>query len=333
MLFNDNFQSVSAYSEQVHDFLSLHLIAPSPVNYSVIYLYITKENPQLNAAIDLQLKKDVLITADFMEELFARFVSLRHQFDQTILNPFEQSLANTLEKINLQVSNENKTSDSLEKLDKILTNTKHHNSLEGIVNFLFGTISNTQIQHQNLSKELIKAQQELHQLKDKLEISKNEAIVDSLTGLLNRRGCDEKLKDLNSNETHSSLAIDIDHFKKINDQFGHFVGDKVIQRIASTIKKNISEQDLAIRYGGEEFVVVMVNKNAQQAEKTAEKIRLDIANMKLVQRDSNVPLPPISVSIGIAENNNTPNWQELFKQADTALYQAKNTGRNRCVCA
>ena len=152
-------------------------------------------------------------------------------------------------------------------------------------------------------------------------------------GLLNRRGCDDKLQSLDFSGTHSSLAIDIDHFKKINDVFGHFVGDKVIQRIAKTIKSHVSEQDLAVRYGGEEFLVVMTNKSIPEAKKVAENIRLSVAKMKLIQKETNTQLPPISVSIGIAQSGDTHDWTSLFEQADDALYKAKNSGRNRCICA
>jgi diguanylate cyclase len=170
-------------------------------------------------------------------------------------------------------------------------------------------------------------------LQYKLASSRQEALVDSLTGLLNRRGCDDKLQALSFDDTHSSLAIDIDHFKKINDNFGHFVGDKVIQRIAKTIESHIEDTDLAVRFGGEEFVVIMTNKSIPEAKITAEKIRISIEKMKLIQRETNTYLPTISVSIGIAQNKNTLDWSSLFKLADDALYQAKNSGRNRCICA
>lgn len=87
-----------------------------------------------------------------------------------------------------------------------------------------------------------------------------------------------------------------------------------------------------MRFGGEEFVVVMVNKTMTQAHEVAEKIRLAIAQLKLVQRDSKAYLPKISVSIGIAQRQEELSWTALFEQADTALYQAKNSGRNRSVC-
>ncbi len=268
MSFEDNYQVTSKFSEHVHDFLSSHLIAPTPSNYAVVYLYISNENELLSAAIDRQLQKGEAIDANFLDDLFSRYVSFSQQVDK-----------------------EKKAANSLKKLDKILTNTEHHAPLENIVSYLFSTINNAKSQRQTLSQELTSTQQEINQLKEKLASSREEALVDSLTGLLNRRGCDEKLQALNLNDTHSSLAIDIDHFKAVNDKFGHFIGDKVIQRIAKTIKDHIGKQDLAVRFGGEEFVVIMSNKTLYQAKEVAELIRNSIANMKLIQRETNTYLP------------------------------------------
>ena len=333
MPFEDNYQVTSKFSEHVHDFLTSHLIPPTPVNYSVVYLYISNENEMLSAAIDKQLQKGEVITADFLAELFSRYVSYSQEVESSVLQPFEETLTKALKKISQQVSNEDKATVNLEKLDKILAKTTNNASLENIVNYLVSTIDKTKSQHQALSKELNATQQEMSMLKGKLASSREEARVDALTGLLNRRGCDEELQSLNLEDTHTSLAIDIDHFKKVNDNFGHLIGDKVIQRVAKAIESQIGEEDIAVRFGGEKFVVVMVHKNLNQARKTAEKIRNHIGNLKLIQRESNTYLPPISVSIGIAQNTEATNWVSLFNQADQALYQAKNAGRNCCICA
>ena len=221
---------------------------------------------------------------------------------------------------------------NLKKAEKALSKHEYHKSMQNIVAFLMSSITTSQQQHSDLSLELTHACGEVSFLKSKLKAARHEAIVDSLTGLFNRRGCDVKLQELDIEQVHSSLAIDIDHFKNINDQFGHFIGDKVIQRIAKVIKSSISDKDIAVRFGGEEFVVVMVNKTMSQAHEIAEKIRLAISGLKLMQRDSKAYLPSISVSIGIAERQDELNWTALFEQADTALYQAKNTGRNKSVC-
>lgn len=333
MSLEDNYQVTSKFSEHAHDFLSSHLIAPTPANYAVVYLYISNENELLTAAIDKQLQQGNMITADFLADLFSRYVSFSQQVESTVLAPFEETLTKTINNISQQVNKENKAASNLKKLDKILSSTAHDSSLESIVNYLMTTINNARTQHKSLSQELTSTQQEINQLKEKLASSREEALIDSLTGLLNRRGCDEKLQTLSHEDTHSSLAIDIDHFKSVNDTFGHFIGDKVIQRISKAIKEHVDNNDLAVRFGGEEFVVVMVNKTLFEAKSIAEKIRESIAKMKLLLKDTNTYLPPISVSIGVAENTNTKSWVELFEQADQALYKAKNTGRNRCICA
>jgi diguanylate cyclase len=332
MSFEDDYQITSKFSEHTHDFLSSHLIAPTPVNYSVIYLYISNENEMLSAAIDKKLQQGKLITVNFIADLFKRYVSFSQQIENTVLAPFEETLSKTLEQISKQVSNEDKAVNNLQKLDKILAKSKNNTAMDNIVNYLFNTINNTKAQHETLSKKLTITQKEINQLKDKLASSRQEALVDSLTGLLNRRGCDEKLHKLDHADTHSSLAIDIDHFKKVNDTFGHFIGDKVIQHIAKTIQSHIGEKDIAVRFGGEEFVVVIANTAIDEAQRIAEKIRVSISKMKLKQRDTNTYLPPISVSIGIAQNDNISEWNALFEQADNALYQAKSSGRNCCIC-
>ncbi len=333
MFFDTSYQVTSQFSEHTHDFLSSHSIKPTPVNYFVIYLYICNDNKLLTIEIDKQLKEKKAISTDFITDLFKRFISDTQQVDSSILAPFEDAMSKTLQKLAAQVSNENKTEKSLQKLDKILTDANQKTSSESVVNYLLSTINTAKTQHQAMSQELISTQQKMNQLKDKLASSREEALIDSLTGLLNRRGCDEKLKKFDFKKNHSSLAIDIDHFKKVNDTFGHFIGDKVIQCIAKTIQNHISEQDLAVRFGGEEFVVVIANKPIKQAHVIAEKIRNSVEKMRLKQKESNTYLPPISISIGIAQNNKSTNWTTLFEQADNALYQAKNAGRNRCICA
>lgn len=333
MLSHDNFQAASQYSKITHTFLNKYEIPPTPVNYSVIYLYTSNLNAELKKEIDRQITATGTVDAIFIDHLFIKFVSNAEHIEKSILTPFEASLSEILDKMNQQAACDKILVSHLEKADKALAKTEHHKSLHKVVNFLFGTINSSQLQHRALSEELAKTCEEVTLLKAKLQESRQEAIVDALTGLLNRRGCDDLLKDINIDDVHCSLAIDIDHFKKINDQFGHFVGDKVIQRVASVIKDNVGENDLAVRYGGEEFVVVMVNKAMAEAKKVAEEIRQAINELKLVQRQTNVFLPPISVSIGIAELDNDVTWPSLFKRADQALYQAKNAGRNCCICA
>lgn len=318
-------------SEQTQAFLSTHLIAPTPVNYSVIYLYFTQKNDKLIEVIEDKIASDELFSSAFMDNLFSRFVSYSHHLEKTFIDPFEEVLTGALDKIFEQVNNEKKVGDNLKKLQLLLSDEENSMKPAAIAKFMINITESANIAHQTLSNDLSYVQSKMKQLKLTLQSSRQEALVDALTGLLNQRGCEEKLKDLNIDDVHSSLSIDIDNFKSINEQFGHLIGDKVIQRVAKTIKQHIGHQDLAIRFGGEEFIVVMANKNIDAANITAENIRLAITKMRLIQRESNTYLPAISVSIGIAENSNVMNWTSLFEQADNALYQAKNAGKNCCI--
>jgi diguanylate cyclase len=333
MFSTDDYEASCEYNEKTQAFLAEHIISPTPMNYSVIYLYITNEKHDLTTAINDHLAGDSLFENEFMEKMFSRFISFQEKVDKNILSPFEKRLTQTIKKLKNQVCNETKSAESLKKIDNILAKTKYHDSLESVVSFLMGTIDSTHSQHTKLAAELSHTNDEINTLKKALEQSRNDALVDSLTGLLNRRGCKEKLKTLSLEDIHSSLFIDIDHFKEVNDKFGHFIGDKVLQLIAKIIKKNITTEDLAVRHGGEEFLVVMTNKSITEAKEVAERIRIATSNMKLIQRDTNTCLPPISVSIGLADSKGTDDWSSFFEEADDALYQAKSAGRNRCVCS
>jgi len=331
MLIKDNYQETLKISEETNLFLFDYKISPSPENYSVIYLYNSQSNSEVTKLIDQKINNSETLDPEFMQHLFHNFVSNSQNIEKAILAPFEKIITQSLSSLESQVANEEAMQINLEKADKVLAQSDDNTSLQQVVKFLVKAIEKSKFQHQSLTNELNKTSSEVHQLKAKLEESRNEALLDALTGLWNRRGCEENLKDVELNNNHASLAIDIDHFKLVNDQFGHFIGDNVIKRVAKSIKENIAETDIAVRYGGEEFVVVLLNKTKIEASKVAEKIRMAIHQLKLIQRESNTQLPPISVSIGITQVASDSAWLSVFQRADSALYQAKNSGRNCCV--
>jgi len=326
-----SFQEVMKIGDETKQFMLAHHIAPTPNHYSVIYCYFTNENTLLNQKLDKHLAADKSVDAVFISALHSEFLSNTQQIDDIVFTPFEETLSSSLVQLDNQVSSEQEAMSNLNKIEDTLSRLGEYKPLQSIITFLLNAIGQSQTQHKSLSSELYKASQEVGLLKNKLEESRQEALIDTLTGLLNRRGCDKRLQELSLNNIHSSLVIDIDHFKNVNDSFGHSVGDKVIQLVAKTIKDHVSDDDISVRYGGEEFVVILSNKSQSIAHKIAEKIRSAISTLKLVQRKSNTQLPSITVSIGIAELQKNMSWPTLFNNADQALYQAKNSGRNCCV--
>ncbi|MCM2292194.1 PleD family two-component system response regulator [Allorhizobium sp. BGMRC 0089] len=164
------------------------------------------------------------------------------------------------------------------------------------------------------------------------------AVTDSLTGLSNRRYLDRHLEILlqrarTRKRPLSVCLIDIDRFKQVNDLHGHDVGDEVLREFAARIRSAVRGADLACRYGGEEFVVVMPDTQAEVAGKVAERLR------EIIEQDpfllSSGKRLPMTASIGIATvtDENSLSQEQLLRQADQALYQAKKEGRNRVVSA
>lgn len=282
-------------------------------------------------AIDELLLTDQAIDSVVLESLFNEHISNTTVIESNLISPLEETLKSTLASIDTQVLNEREAMINLDKADRALAKLNQHKSLHQVISFVVKSINHSQDQRQTLTEKLNNTSNEVNNLRLQLEESRNEANIDSLTGLLNRRRCERKLQEISLDLGHSSLAIYIDHFKKVNDNFGHFIGDKVIQQVAKVIKKTVDTEDIAVRFGGEEFLVVLTNKSIEHANTIAEKIRHSVEHMKLVQRQTKTQLPPISVSIGLAEVEHDESWNALFKRADQALYQAKNSGRNRCV--
>lgn len=167
------------------------------------------------------------------------------------------------------------------------------------------------------------------------EAMHEQATHDQLTGLFNRRYLDTTLpRELHrAHRNHSELAIamiDIDHFKRFNDSFGHEAGDLVLQEIGTILRTQLRRSDIACRYGGEELLVIMPDAGAKDACEHLEQVRGLIGKMKLSHHGAD--LPPITVSVGIAEafvHGQEP--KALLRASDIALYQAKNSGRDRIV--
>lgn len=172
-------------------------------------------------------------------------------------------------------------------------------------------------------------------IQSKLEEQKLLAVLDPLTGLPNRAAYDDKMIELLGKDSAQAMPLsmvvcDIDHFKLVNDNFGHLAGDKVLRLVAKILRGGLRESDFIGRYGGEEFVVVMPQTSVEQAKEMMDKLRRVIQ-----QSPFNFKGQPVSVTVsfGVAGLNPAESAEGLFSRADTALYRAKEEGRNRCIIA
>jgi two-component system cell cycle response regulator len=173
-------------------------------------------------------------------------------------------------------------------------------------------------------------------LRANLDHSLELAVTDQLTGLHNRRYMVGQLEALMrragaGGEPVSVLVIDIDHFKRVNDSFGHDVGDEVLREFAVRLASNVRAIDLPVRHGGEEFVVVMPDTDLEAARRVAERIRLHVAGSPFRVMDGQEALT-VTISIGVATSSGPEDQSStLLKRADEAVYIAKSQGRNRVI--
>jgi two-component system cell cycle response regulator len=173
-------------------------------------------------------------------------------------------------------------------------------------------------------------------LRENLDQSLELAVTDQLTGLHNRRYMETQLDALvrravvGGGEPVALLVIDIDHFKKVNDGFGHAVGDEVLREFAVRLASNVRAIDLPVRFGGEEFVVVMPETELADAHRIAERIRLHVAGSPFRVLEG-AELLTVTISIGVAASVAEDTPVKLIKRADEAMYEAKTHGRNRVI--
>ncbi|QIC61019.1 GGDEF domain-containing protein [Acinetobacter schindleri] len=188
--------------------------------------------------------------------------------------------------------------------------------------------SNAHTKSESLFTAIQRLQQMLQQ-RDALEFRlKNIAHSDPLTGLANRFALEEYTRFLESHPSQFSqtclMIIDIDHFKQVNDQYGHIIGDEVIQFVAQCLKDNVRTSDLLVRYGGDEFLVLIENIDFDNARKIADKIRSEVEDAYILSENGDQI--QVSVSVGVAIG--AQSWISLFTKADKALFVAKGQGRN-----
>lgn len=166
------------------------------------------------------------------------------------------------------------------------------------------------------------------------------ATLDALTGFYNRRQLEERIKQEVANAKRQKAPLcgimtDIDFFKSVNDTYGHAVGDLVLKTIAKIIRGQLREYDIAGRYGGEEFSILLPFTKINEAQMVAERLRKTIEgkliDISKVNPDSETKKINVTLSLGVYEMQENDNDEDLLKKADKALYQAKNTGRNKVV--
>jgi diguanylate cyclase (GGDEF)-like protein len=184
-----------------------------------------------------------------------------------------------------------------------------------------------------LARRMSASNTKMREQQQEKERAERDAMADGLTGVHNRRWLDDRMprfiaRHRHDNEPFAAMLLDVDHFKKFNDTYGHAVGDAVLRSVAAVAVSVLRPTDAVARYGGEEFVILLPETDLDGARLAAERVRMRIAATPVEATPGQV-VPPVNVSIGVVVLDASETGAEMLKRADALLYQAKHNGRNR----
>jgi diguanylate cyclase len=330
MKYSDSIEKSAEYLRMALPLMSKQAAGLHPVSYAVWYEYVAGRNAKLKARIDDAMKEGVLLDEEGTHSLFQEHIAeLDHELAQRVSEGFQKVMADMSQSASQAGDRANKFGRVLDKWseDSAMGAAIGVDALREETRDMQGAVA-------TLKSRLDESKREIEQLRQEVAKAREDALADGLTGLVNRRGFDialnEILSDRHADEAGPSLLIvDIDHFKKVNDNYGHLFGDKVIRAVAQILKDNVKGKDTAARYGGEEFVVLLPDTPLSGARFVAEKIRATVERCRIKRADNKETVANVTVSLGVACYDGKESGNEFVARSDAALYQSKNNGRNR----
>jgi diguanylate cyclase (GGDEF)-like protein len=289
-------------------------------------------------------KNPEILDSENIENDVKNIISLRIALDKKSVKEMVESLDGVLDKLSLRLIDMIESSDaSTIEIQKIKLELEEYNT-EPTKNFkeahkkLF-TIAlalekNTQILSRDLkdhSQEVTLLGKKIHKLEKELETAKKESKEDFLTKLYNKRALDEviEIKEAEYNRygrNYSVVMMDIDHFKKVNDTYGHDAGDAVLAAFAKILKAKCRTVDIVGRFGGEEFLAVLSETDTKGGVIFAEKVRKHVQKARFIYKGQRID---VTVSAGVSERSRHVSAQAVLNSADEYLYKAKHNGRNQ----
>jgi diguanylate cyclase len=313
-----------------------HLGVPAtPDNYALWYEYHAGVNPGLQRTIDALVSNHALFDDKVLEDLHSNFFSLARE-----KKAIRETSSQVLETLKELISVATGAHEDVNRFGATLRDLAS-SALSARMQSLRELIENLVQESQRMAGRsecscirMRESADRIENLERDLESALREAALDGLTGIANRRSFEQMLRRLagetmNSGKDLSLLMVDIDHFKRVNDTWGHQTGDRVICHVAACLRQSVRGEDVVARYGGEEFAVLLPHTDLSSAATVGENIRALLTREPL-RLEVTPPMAAITVSIGASAYDPGEPLAEWVARADEALYHAKVEGRN-CV--
>ena len=331
------FRRALGYANSAMDLLKRGQIPPYPQFYELLYTYATGVNPSLNQRVN-QIFRDGTATQELAERLYNEF--LKSQDANERISSVSERMATRIEAvhdaIDTAMATANAYSGTLQSASGDLGHDMSESELRAMAQRLLGETRRMQDANAQLEQKLEASRDDISALQRDLDEVRRESMLDPLTKIFNRKSFDEGLLKSFSEAAEQGtplclMLLDIDHFKRFNDTWGHQTGDQVLRLVAMTLKSNIKGKDMAARYGGEEFAAILPETDLEGAIIAADNIRKAIQAKELLKRSTNEKLGRITASLGVAMYRPGDTPGSLIERADRCLYAAKHAGRNRVL--
>ncbi|MGE6741909.1 GGDEF domain-containing protein [Allorhizobium pseudoryzae] len=309
--------------------------SPIPRNYNLFYEAYIGTNPELTRELALLGSH---ATQEELDSLAATFLGTGQS------KAVEKAHAELLGQLDALLKLLQQEQSSLHSYNRLLDetatriNSKSHTSsdlLRSAIVLLTQATGETIASGERTVEGVAKKSHEMEQVRRELDEYKRIANTDSLTRLSNRRAFDEKLSALYDDPMRLPLTAlvlaDIDNFKRINDTWGHPVGDKVLASVAAVIRTNVRKDIFIARTGGEEFALVIEGNTPEEVMAMCERVRRALESRPFRNSRTGIDYGPVTLSLGYATGSQAEDAGDLYAKSDTALYAAKNAGRNRSV--
>jgi diguanylate cyclase len=331
----DDFKRTIVYGDNAVGHLRKNEIPAYPRNYELWYIYSAGFNHALNKMINDIIRQRGKITVAEVDRVYDQFVAptrVGERIDE-VGDRLSREISEVSGLIQTSMSTASTYGSSLGEARQALAGSPDRDAVSGIVSRLIDETSRTEETNRELELQLSDSNRQIAELRESLEAIRYESLIDELTTLANRKHFDQTLERMlweadHSNIPFSMLFTDIDHFKLFNDTHGHQTGDQVLRLVALAVKQNIKGQDIACRYGGEEFAVLLPRTPIERSAGVAEAIREAVYSKELIKRSTGEVLGRITISIGVSEWRRGDTAQTFVERADQSLYAAKRAGRN-----
>lgn len=317
-----------------------HHIWPTPLNFELWIHYAGDPDGPLAQELQRLLTAGEPITEELSDFLAACYLP-KAKLNQEIRDAGDQ-LTRELETVSRAIEAAQKSSEAygvtLADASTQLSLPSEPANIKRLVDGLSTATRKIQRENKSLEKRLKESTAEVERLREHLEQVRRDATTDALTNLANRKAFDEELERAcaeaeKSGEPLTLAVVDIDHFKRFNDTWGHQTGDQVLRYVASVIGRVCAPPRFAARYGGEEFGMIFPNESAAEVMATLEEVREEVCSRMLKRRSTNEDLGAVTISAGVAQIHAGESTHGLVERADAALYSSKRTGRNRVTNA